>query len=148
MTHYQAAEGLPATTPWMTEKLAIAMSSDVGLMALKQFYEGHSNLSVSYSFARSKAPEEDYTCDKCREYHPAGLNVALFGIGHDVDAGHATIQNPMDLMEWSRLLVRVGLCHRCWAEEGYPHNPLADIDPGFVQQAVRLIEIPPLDVLT
>jgi len=147
MTEYRDGYGLPKPSAWMTDKLAHAMASDLGLMALRSYHDGQENLSVSYSFSRSNAPEEDYTCDKCREYHPTGLNVALFGIGHDVQAGHDSIKNPLDLMEWSRLLVQVGLCHKCWAEEGYPYNPLTEVDVRHVQQAVRLLEIPPAEVL-
>jgi hypothetical protein len=148
MTEYREGDGLPKPSPWMSGMLATAMSSEMGLMALRSYHDGQSNLSVSYSFSRSQAPEEDYTCDKCREHHPTGLNVALFGFGEDVQAGHDSIKNPLDLMEWSRLLVQVGLCHTCWAEEGYPYNPLAKVDAHHVQQVVRLLEIPPLDVIT
>jgi hypothetical protein len=147
MTDFAPAEGLPKPTDWMTRMLASAIASDVGRMALDTWYEtGKNTVTVNYSFSKNESPEEDYTCDKCREHHPAGLNVAVWAIGDDVPKGYATITNPVEMMEWASIVVNVGLCHRCWVAEGYPHSALADLDPGFVQQAVRLIQSPPQEV--
>lgn len=130
---------------WMKAKLADALVRDESIAALVHLARtGDTTLTVSVDFSQARTVEEDYTCDKCRTHHPAGLNVALTAFGKDTAFAQITVTNPMDLFAWAAVIVQVGLCHTCWAEEGYPPSSLADLDEGFVQQAVRLMEAPDL----
>jgi hypothetical protein len=146
MTHYRSGSGLPKPSEWMFDKIADAMASDLGQMAFESLHKGHKNLAVMYSFSRAPGPVEDYTCDKCRVHHPEGLNAIVFGFGEDVEFGHTVVTDPASLVDWSALVVTIGLCHECFEAEGFPHNPLRDIDRSHVQQIVRLIEAPPAEL--
>jgi len=136
-------------SPWMMNQLAGALSTDIALAALTDLAEnGTTNLTVSASLSKNDSEREDYTCDKCREFHPAGLNVAITAFGRDTEFAQITVTNPVALFDWAAVVVQIGLCHPCWDSEGYPPSPLTALDDGFVQQAVRLMEAPDLATIT
>ena len=143
----------PGTMPdkpsdWLIRKLAEGLARPESIIALEGLNAtGKSSLCVNVTFSKDSSAVEDYTCDKCRELHMAGLNVAVFAFGRDSAAAEDEIHSPVDLMEWAAVLISVGLCHDCFIGEGYPPSALSDLDEGFVQHAVRIMEAPGPEVI-
>lgn len=134
---------------WMKGMLVNALTREESFLSLAHLAKtGKSMVAVTVDFARTNTAEEEYTCDKCRVFHPDGLNVAVTAFGKDCAFAQIVVRNPMDLLDWCAVMVQVGLCHTCWAEEGYPPAEGSDGDAHFVSQAVRLMEAPDLATLT